>query len=447
MKKLLTFTALLTFALHLVAQNLQLTVEFPTNADISAMKLYASPMDGGYEDTKELALAGNKYSAEIVASQTGFYNLIAVKEQTQLIVPAYLTQREGAVTLRAEMSGRLFCIEGDKDNEALSKFNIELSDLSSKVWKEGEGMSADDLRALLGDYTKFVKDADPKGNTSKTVKDYLNIWAYTSTYNMIQSLPRILGVSADESPLKISDVLPTPVDVIDTPLASLFPQAVDIVRVNVPKGTLVERIDYLRTNYETTELRNKVEEVLLSQHVAKYDYTNDFEGGLKQLQEITDKYGLDTQFVEQFKKNRATVKGTPFPADVVLKDKDGNVVDFASFRGKYVYIDVWASWCGPCIQQIPHLQKLETELQNKDVVFVSISVDAKEAQWKKKMESLGVHGNQLWDSSSQLTKSLNISGIPFFLIYDNEGNLYMYDAPRPSQGEGLRQMLEGLGKN
>jgi hypothetical protein len=41
---------------------------------------------------------------------------------------------------------------------------------------------------------------------------------------------------------------------------------------------------------------------------------------------------------------------------------------------------------------------------------------------------------------------LNISGIPFFLIYDTEGKLYMYDAPRPSQGEGLKMMLEGLGK-
>ena len=206
-------------------------------------------------------------------------------------------------------------------------------------------------------------------------------------------------------------------------------------------------IDYVRSNYTTEDLRKKVEEGLLARYVSKYDYTQDFDGGLKQLQDLTDKYGLDAKFVEQFKKNRATVKGTPFPADVVLKDKDGKVVDFASFRGKYVYIDVWASWCGPCIQQIPHLQKLESELQNDKVVFISVSVDAKEEPWQKKMASLGVHGHQLWDSSNQLTKSLNISGIPFFLIYDSEGNLYMYDAPRPSQGEGLKQLLEGLGKN
>jgi hypothetical protein len=62
------------------------------------------------------------------------------------------------------------------------------------------------------------------------------------------------------------------------------------------------------------------------------------------------------------------------------------------------------------------------------------------------MESLNLHGNQLWDSNSQLCNSLNINGIPFFLIYDAEGKLLMYDAPRPSQGEGLKYLLEGLGK-
>ena len=363
------------------------------------------------------------------------------------MVPVYSAQREGALTLRAEMAGRLFRIVGSKDNEALSQFNIGLSELSTKIWREGKDMSADDMRSLLGDYKTMLKKSDPDGKASQTVRQYLEIWSYTSTFNLVNSLPRILNTTAEQAPFTTSDVLPAPVDVLDSPLSALFPMAVDIVSQRIPKGTLAEMIDYVRSNYTTEDLRKKVEEGLLARYVSKYDYTQDFDGGLKQLQDLTDKYGLDAKFVEQFKKNRATVKGTPFPADVVLKDKDGKVVDFASFRGKYVYIDVWASWCGPCIQQIPHLQKLESELQNDKVVFISVSVDAKEEPWQKKMASLGVHGHQLWDSSNQLTKSLNISGIPFFLIYDSEGNLYMYDAPRPSQGEGLKQLLEGLGKN
>ena len=113
-------------------------------------------------------------------------------------------------------------------------------------------------------------------------------------------------------------------------------------------------------------------------------------------------------------------------------------------RGKYVYIDLWASWCVPCCREVPHLQKLEKELENKDVVFLSISIDQKVEAWKKKMADLQVHGNQWHDSEGTLGKALNVKGIPFFLIYDKEGKLYMYNAPRPSMGLALKELLEGL---
>ena len=93
---------------------------------------------------------------------------------------------------------------------------------------------------------------------------------------------------------------------------------------------------------------------------------------------------------------------------------------------------------------MPHLQKLEKELENKDVVFLSISIDQKVEAWKKKMADLQVHGNQWHDSEGTLGKALNVKGIPFFLIYDKEGKLYMYNAPRPSMGLALKELLEGL---
>ena len=119
-------------------------------------------------------------------------------------------------------------------------------------------------------------------------------------------------------------------------------------------------------------------------------------------------------------------------------------MDFSQLRGKYVYIDLWASWCVPCCREVPHLQKLEKELENKDVVFLSISIDQKVEAWKKKMADLQVHGNQWHDSEGTLGKALNVKGIPFFLIYDKEGKLYMYNAPRPSMGLALKELLEGL---
>ena len=83
-------------------------------------------------------------------------------------------------------------------------------------------------------------------------------------------------------------------------------------------------------------------------------------------------------------------------------------------------------------------------MKNDKVVFLSISIDAKEDAWKKKMQEKNMHGNQLWDPTNSLGQALNVKGIPFFAIYDPEGKLYMHGAPRPSPGPGLVMLLEGL---
>ena len=109
-----------------------------------------------------------------------------------------------------------------------------------------------------------------------------------------------------------------------------------------------------------------------------------------------------------------------------------------------MYVDMWASWCGPCCKEVPFLQQLEKELNNDDVVFVSVSSDRDEQAWRNKMAELKMHGNQLLDVDNTLGDALNVKGIPFFVIYDKEGNLHTYGALRPSTGTRLRSVLEGL---
>ena len=136
--------------------------------------------------------------------------------------------------------------------------------------------------------------------------------------------------------------------------------------------------------------------------------------------------------------------GSAFPKGVVLQDADGNVVDFSAFKGKYVYIDLWASWCGPCRKEIPHLQAIEEQMKDGNVVFLSISTDADSGAWKKSMAELNLHGHQLHDRDNTLCDALNIKGIPFFLVYDKEGRLHTYGAMRPSKGVLLKEFLEEL---
>ena len=63
----------------------------------------------------------------------------------------------------------------------------------------------------------------------------------------------------------------------------------------------------------------------------------------------------------------------------------GGQTKLEDLKGKYVYIDVWATWCGPCLAEIPHLKKVEAAYHDKNIVFLSISIDVKKdyEKWKK----------------------------------------------------------------
>ncbi len=118
-------------------------------------------------------------------------------------------------------------------------------------------------------------------------------------------------------------------------------------------------------------------------------------------------------------------------------------------KGKLVYIDVWATWCGPCKGELPHLKKLEKAFHWKKVHFVSISVDENEAAWKKmvkekKLGGIQLHADKAW--SSDFVKAYKINGIPRFILLDKKGNIITADAPRPSSDKIKPLLKEWLKK-
>lgn len=115
----------------------------------------------------------------------------------------------------------------------------------------------------------------------------------------------------------------------------------------------------------------------------------------------------------------------------------GGKTKLEDFRGKYVYIDVWATWCAPCRAEIPFLKKLEEKYHQKDIVFLSLSIDqAKDVEkWKKLIKDKELGGVQVFadnDWNSQFIKDYNITGIPRFILIDPNGKIVKADAPRPS---------------
>jgi thiol-disulfide isomerase/thioredoxin len=126
------------------------------------------------------------------------------------------------------------------------------------------------------------------------------------------------------------------------------------------------------------------------------------------------------------------------------KDVNGKISKLSDYEGKLVYVDVWATWCGPCKVQIPALKKLEKKYHGKPITFLSISLDKQKDlnKWKKFVADNELRGVQLIADDafdSTVAKAYGINGIPRFMLFDKKGNIVSTDAPRPSD-----KKIEGL---
>lgn len=142
------------------------------------------------------------------------------------------------------------------------------------------------------------------------------------------------------------------------------------------------------------------------------------------------------EIADKFNKLQALSAGTPSPLFDYENHKGGKT-SLGSLKGKYVYIDVWATWCGPCIREIPALLNIEEQYKDKNIEFVSISVDAKKdyEKWKKMVIDKQMGGVQLIadnDWNSQFAVDYAIVSIPRFILIGPDGAIVSADAPRPS---------------
>jgi len=142
----------------------------------------------------------------------------------------------------------------------------------------------------------------------------------------------------------------------------------------------------------------------------------------------------------------AKLKGTPSPKFTNYENYNGGTTSLDDLKGKFVYIDVWATWCGPCKVEIPHLKEIEKEFHGKNIAFVSISVDKEGAHeaWRKMIAEKEMGGIQLFAGTDyKFAEDYQIDGIPRFILIDDKGNIVNQDAPRPSDPK-LKDILNDL---
>ncbi|WCL80308.1 TlpA disulfide reductase family protein [Saprospira sp. CCB-QB6] len=122
----------------------------------------------------------------------------------------------------------------------------------------------------------------------------------------------------------------------------------------------------------------------------------------------------------------------------------------AQHKGKVIYIDFWASWCGPCKKEMPSSKKLHEELGD-EVVFLYLSVDDKADAWQKALDKLeirqtGEHWRRGGKDSKELLRFFYIYSIPHYLIVDTEGQFVDRDALRPSDPKAAKKLQKWVKK-
>ncbi len=165
------------------------------------------------------------------------------------------------------------------------------------------------------------------------------------------------------------------------------------------------------------------------------------ESNKKFLDYYNDNYAAQSKYAGKIK------KGEPSPT-FNYPDTNGKNVSLESLKGKYVYVDVWATWCGPCKREIPFLKKLDEEYKGKNIAFVSMSIDEmkNKDKWLKMVKDENLGGIQIMadkDWKSDFVQAYGIRGIPRFILIDKEGNILNENAPRPSN-PNLKELFNSL---
>ena len=137
----------------------------------------------------------------------------------------------------------------------------------------------------------------------------------------------------------------------------------------------------------------------------------------------------------------ATVK------NFTLSDENGNKVDFGKFKGKYVMVDFWASWCSPCRASFPRVREVYSQLQGagKDFEIVNISIDQNKEAWEKAVEQEGNPWPQLYDDAHISYSQFDVKAIPTIYLIDPEGKIVLREVGfDPKGGGSMEKKLEEI---
>lgn len=421
------------------------------NNNAKAVKIFGNDFD------KELAISENGTFGDTLKITTdGYYTMRVGRESS----PVYLTKGATVgVTINVKEFDESLKYAGDvapENNYLASKYLLSEKGMAiDKMYSLTEGAFLVEINKLNDSYKSLLSTTEGASKEFKTkeskeleyahlnnienYQDYHRYFSKDSEFVVSESFYEVLkkvnysDMKAYNSSKAYKSLLETHFyrianvikekDRISEALAYL-----QVINDNVPDG---KEKDELMTNYLRYGMKadNSLEEVYTIYKTANPTSAN--------LPRLTKRYEL--------LKTLTPGKASP---TFSYENHKGGETSLADLKGKIVYVDVWATWCGPCKREIPFLKELDKDYHGKEIAFVSISIDEEKnyEAWRTMVTEKELGGYQLIadnDWRSKFVEDYGIKGIPRFLLIDAEGNIINSDAPRPSSKK-IRETLDGL---
>ncbi|PCH69982.1 MAG: hypothetical protein COC01_00020 [Bacteroidetes bacterium] len=188
------------------------------------------------------------------------------------------------------------------------------------------------------------------------------------------------------------------------------------------------------------KLKGSVRELMLSKILydgARDGLSEELKDKLEQFKTIYTNEDYLKILKEEYEVSDRLKPGAPAP-NFKFPNAEGEHVSLSDFKGKVVYIEVWASWCAPCRAEIPYAKKLANNyFKDKEIVFLNVSIDTHAESWQKliyKENMPGVHLLAGEHHDANIMELYNASGIPHYVLIDKDGKIIKNNCKSPSEG-------------
>jgi len=292
---------------------------------------------------------------------------------------------------------------------------------------------------------------DLKNSSNLALQAVLLVEPGNLTVDMVGDKMRIGGTPVNEAFQKKVDsegLLYTQEDALNQKYASVDPATLsedEIEKINDEFMSIEDSVKDLNLNFVKANINNPLGEGIFFSLASRLS--------LEELEMIINNAGDEFKSGETGKAVLGMIDGMKKVAegqkftDFTMPDPSGKKISLSDFagKGKYVLIDFWASWCGPCIKEMPNLVDVYKLYKNKNFEIVGVSLDSKAEPWKAAIQKSNMTWPQMSDLQqwqSQAREIYNFNAIPHTILLDPDGIIIAKDLRGKKLLEKLQELIK-----